>query len=186
MTSTGSQSQWAPQQPFASMPNPSAPPPGDNSMPNTTSGEPLDAATLEAIFRMLPPASYEQAMIPPGQAAAPTPQVFSPVGSIPSQPSSLASVLSENLGSLMAHTNAPVSAASVGHGAGFPPADNIESDTLAIWSNAPSSFEYVQSPPAQPEAESDDAAPRWEDWNTYVTNFGGAAGPSMGGGAGNG
>ena len=166
---------WLPQN-FASMSNPPAPPVDSN-----ISGNPIDSATLDALFRMLPPTSYQQAMVPPDPGAAAGPQEYPNVGPIPSQHQSLTSVLSENIGSLIAHTNAPVSAAPVGQESGFAPADNIESDTLAIWSNAPSSFEYVQSLPAAPEDESDAGVPRWEDWNTYITNFGGSAGPSMGG-----
>ena len=90
-------------------------------------GEPLDAAAIEAIFSMFPPASYQ-----PGEVPS-TSQTQSPG---PSYPQNLTSVLSENLENMLAQAGAP---------AFQEPAvpSSLDDGTLAMWSNAPTSFEYV-------------------------------------------
>lgn len=87
---------------------------------------PLDAASFETIFSMFPPASYQTALGPSQDAGEPFAQ-------------SLTSVLSENLGHMIAQEGAL--------GGQEPPAagvqNSLEDGALAMWSDAPTGFEYV-------------------------------------------
>ncbi len=120
-----------------------APVPNHSSMAPSTCGQ-VSASTLdptlEALFSMVPPASYEQAI------TTPTPQrICSPPQSIfPSHNNphnqGLTSVLSENFENYFANASGSVGA-SANATEGFP--DTLDNNTLAVWSNAPTGFGCV-------------------------------------------
>lgn len=114
-------SAWLPE-PFVAIPGSSQPgsfPAGARAL-----GGSLDAASLEAIFSMLPPVSYQPAEAPDAQSAV-----------LP-YPQTLTSLLGENAESIIEPTCAP--------GAQEPATqDSLDNGALAMWSNAPTGFEYV-------------------------------------------
>lgn len=132
----GSGMGWLPPDSFGALPGPSPPPlpppvPVPAPAPPAQAGppapfEPLDAASFEAIFSMFPPASYEAAPGPSQGAGAPFAQ-------------SLTSVLSENLGQMIAQEGAAGALETPMAGV----QNSLDDGALAMWSDAPSGFEYV-------------------------------------------
>lgn len=85
---------------------------------------PLDAASFETIFSMLPPVSYQPA------------EAHDSNNALGPYPQTLTSLLSENVESLIGQTGAP--------GGQEPVMQNsLDDGALAMWSNAPTGFEYV-------------------------------------------
>lgn len=107
--------------------------------PAPLANEPMDPATFDAIFSMLPPASYQQATFPSMPPDMTATSGFPTTGL---QPQSLSSVLSENIGNLMAHSSVPAGAIPTTSDPSSSQ-NTLDSDTLAMWSNVPSGFEYV-------------------------------------------
>lgn len=118
--------QWFPSS-FSAMPGPSFQPASSQDTRGT--GE-LDTASLEAIFNMLPPASYPPAEVP----SAPVPQ-----GAELPYIQNIAAMMNGNMGNMMPQTHTT--------GAQEPVAQNgFENGALAMWSDAPTGFECVAVP----------------------------------------
>lgn len=116
------QATWSPSS-FSVVPGPSTQPAFLPAAPHLA-GEPLDAASFEAIFSMLRPASYQ-----PAEASS----VAAPQNAYLQD---LPPVLSEDLGNMVAQTSAlDVQGDAV--------QNSFEDGALAMWSSAPTGFECV-------------------------------------------
>ncbi|KAI0339080.1 hypothetical protein BDW22DRAFT_1431991 [Trametopsis cervina] len=119
---------------------------GDNLLADDIAMQPSIDPSFEALFNMLTPAQYQQSQMSPIVPGA-LPQHSSEFV----QTSSLNDAVWQSLGA--GPSAAHASQRAQGDSA-FPHAasETLDSDTLEMWSTAPSGF-------------------AWEDWGTYVTNF---------------